>query len=163
MNKLIAILILFSLKSTGCSCTPPDSINDSVYAENDFILKGEILSVNTDSFYHKINVRVITDYKSNIIDSIFEVVTSNGGAACGVRFKQGETWLIFASWHKDTDFGLMAEKAETHLCTRSQNLAGTNSIVFDTEILKGDLAFLEKNLNKPVRKKRRWRRKKIKP
>tara|TARA_B100000795_G_C22463745_1_gene310242 strand:+ start:22 stop:447 length:426 start_codon:yes stop_codon:yes gene_type:complete len=133
----IILLTLISLKSFGCSCDFPNPINDSVYINNDLIVKGQIKQVDTLEENLLIHVKILTNYKSTSTDSIIKILTPIGGSACGLNTKTNEIWLLFGYNYK--------ESIHTNLCTRSQRLTNPKSIVYDKDILKGDLEFLEKN------------------
>jgi|TARA_B110000093_G_C12574427_1_gene247355 hypothetical protein len=139
MQKAIFIILLtfISLKSFSCSCDFPNTINDSVYTNNDLIVKGQIKQVDTLEENLLIHIKILTNYKSTPTDSIVKILTPIGGAACGLNTKIDEIWLLFGYNYK--------ESIHTDLCTRSQRLFKPKSIVYDKNILKGDLEFLEKN------------------
>jgi len=138
-NISIFILFIFSTNVFSCSCDSVGTITNKVFKENQLIALGKVIKVDTTDFQLIVNLKIDKSYYGKT-DSIIQVYTNPGGAACGITAKPDEEWLIFAY--------LNNKKIETDLCTRSKNINNPISIVYDTKFLEKDLDFLNNYIKK---------------
>ncbi|MEM7222606.1 MAG: hypothetical protein AAF495_06485 [Pseudomonadota bacterium] len=93
----LALLLVPSL-AQACRCLPFESTLNA-YEEADRVFSGEVLEVaspEADHFY----VRVVLDerraWKGGDADGEVVILTTSSPAACGVTFRHGVIYLIFA-------------------------------------------------------------------
>ena len=121
MKLLLSISFLFlamgSTQAKACSCAPPAPVKDAL-ATSAEVFSGEVLKVehlsNGNPFASvRVTLRVIESWKGPLE---FEktLFTASNGAACGVYFREGSQYLVYASYGRA---GL-----STNLCTRTKSL-----------------------------------------
>tara|TARA_B110000211_G_scaffold234119_1_gene302500 strand:+ start:1519 stop:1950 length:432 start_codon:yes stop_codon:yes gene_type:complete len=140
MKNLVSVIVIlfFSIQSFGCSCKSLDGIMDEDYDRAQLIVKGKIKKIEIKGYKQVIHVKVIIDYKTALQDSVVEITSYTSGDACGMSFKEGTTWLLFA-YNKGGVFF-------TNMCTRSQRIQTKETGGYKRKFLKEDLTFLEEKL-----------------
>lgn len=81
-------------EALGCSCQPPSSVETEVQ-ESAAVLEGEVVSVTPADSGGMVGVRmrVLRAWKGV---SSPEVVVRTNSLMCGLGFRAGERWLVFA-------------------------------------------------------------------
>lgn len=88
----------------ACSCAAPDSVEAS-FTDSDLVVLAEVLSVReplslgcTVSSADPMSVRleVIEGFAGAEAGDVVTVTTARDGASCGVSFRAGESWVVYA-------------------------------------------------------------------
>lgn len=112
-----SIIFLFSFENaSACSCTGKDS-PCAEYKDADLLFVGTVSKITTvkDKFAYSYNAKFQVE---NLLKGInikrkeIEVQTSTQGTACGYRFQEGRTYLVYAYLDEETNI------YETSICTR---------------------------------------------
>ena len=121
IKKITTIALMFlTTLSFACSCAFEDELSLSDLLRMDYVFEGKVLNVemtnkkNDSSFeFHrkKITLSVLNLYKGQDIRETVEIYTASDGAACGVGFNTGETWIVWAYMNDN--------KISTDICTPS--------------------------------------------
>ena len=132
MIAIIFFVQMTLLYSPNCSCEPPTPLDSVQYNSYDFILKGKVVNVVKDLFEQRVSIEVDKIYKGERKRSVVLIKTAASESECGIYFKKGQTWLVYAYGTRE----LM-----TNLCNRTIQLSsGGSSSVADGE---ADLKYLE--------------------
>ena len=96
----VAILVLAPSDGFACSCpyvweSLADELNWKIKGA-DAIFSGEVLSVTEETRYLSVDFSVVDVWKGDVTEKV-TVVTGRNGGSCGVDFKSGEKYLVFAS------------------------------------------------------------------
>jgi hypothetical protein len=130
---LLSVLIFFSFYCFSCSCIGLGKIDKKQYDSYDLIAKGQIIKIpdEENGFYMKIE----SLYKGEVKSDTVRVFSSNDEAMCGISFKIGEYWLIYAYEKR--------KKFSTGLCTRTKNL-DPNSWRYNEKEISEEIRFLSR-------------------
>lgn len=136
MKNGITLLFLLLLVQTGfcCSCIGENSVKEEV-KRSDLVIVGKILSrdeitlprdennsLGRESERVSFRVLVTSRYKGKIQSDTVTIITGFGGGDCGVRFKVGESYIIYAVEDIFIGYGehtKMPNTFETNSCTRT--------------------------------------------
>ena len=116
--KTILISFLFGASAFACDCAPTANVQRSL-AQSASVFTGRVLKVTQG------NVSACTD-KNKVafeVDRVFKgvksrilvVETGTSGSCCGVTFKEGETYLVYARKFQ--------EGLSTNNCTRTAEVS----------------------------------------
>ncbi|MGB3591112.1 MAG: hypothetical protein WBA16_05435 [Nonlabens sp.] len=118
--------------NTYCSCIDMGVINQNQVDQYDYIATIAVTSVASHDNNLVISATVKQTFKGESVD-IISLTTPADGASCGLSFRNGEEWLLYA--YGDLDH------LSSGLCTRSVRYGIDNTIY--KQRLKQDLAFLK--------------------
>ncbi|WP_442599893.1 hypothetical protein [Neobacillus sp. D3-1R] len=107
---LISIMTINPSNSFACSCAKPLGVKEE-FERSKAVFYGKVMEikdqkVNDGYIVKKVLFEVKTTWKG-VSESQMIIVTGQGGGDCGVKFTQGEEYLIFAndsSIYGDTDY-----------------------------------------------------------
>lgn len=134
MNRFtVALLLIFiSNYSFGCSCIGENSIKNEI-KNRDVVLIGKIISQEEyeekDTLYHnfifkkiKFKIAVIEKLKGEIKTDTISIFTGLGRGDCGINFKIGEKYIIYANYDNEHfNIGKKVDKfLTTNICTRTK-------------------------------------------
>jgi hypothetical protein len=107
---LVLVVLVAAGTSHACTCITP-TIYEAI-DRADSIFLGTVVSVATLDGYKLVSLDVERSWMGSHWNEA-RIVTELEGGMCGVDFRVGESWVVFAS---DTDWP-SAEWSYTHLCT----------------------------------------------
>lgn len=126
---LFLIFLYLPQIADACTCAPyPDDLEKAVtmayekgnsYFEVDVIFLGDVTAIrnrtNGALAQHEVTFSVRNRWKGSIPD-IVSVRTNDGEIACGYKFKEGNSYLVFAHWDEQQ------QQLATFMCdlTRSE-------------------------------------------
>lgn len=115
---LLVVFLFISSKVAACSCEHYNGLDLRQYNGYDLIYKGEVLGVieKREKWEKVIKFSIKKVYKGKTETDTVSLKTGLDEASCGLNFKEGQTWMIFASDNKGNYY--------TGLCTRSKLLNG---------------------------------------
>lgn len=121
------LLCVFTFVSVAqvvaCSCRPPLPMTDVEFFNADLVFIGKITHVNADeeAYRRTATFEIINPLKAIEDMAEVDIITAYQSATCGLSFKEGDLWYIWAS-----DEG---ENFSSSICTRSLRLQedGTSS------------------------------------
>jgi MYXO-CTERM domain-containing protein len=113
-GALLAFVVLSARDASACSCIQPPS--PAVALENsDAVFTARIERVATKGYEKQVVMRVERTWKGSKAGASVTVLTGMGGGDCGVPFKAGTTWLVYAGQHEGT--------LRASICSRTALLA----------------------------------------
>jgi antitoxin component YwqK of YwqJK toxin-antitoxin module len=125
MKKLILflLLVLSSIHfANACSCVPLGQLTIKDFNQTDAMFIGKVKSVKPFPLTDSVNagkVEVVFEvgeaFKGLSRAKDVKIYTQSSSAACGIYFRKGEQWMVFATKY---DTGLHA-----NMCGRSRNIA----------------------------------------
>jgi hypothetical protein len=121
MRLLFAVLLIGLLAAPpalfACSCTPPPPPKEAL-AQSAAVFAGKVTAVEkAGEFEIAVTLEVSQTWKGVKARKV-TLYTANNGAICGVGFKEGATYLVYAHQQKRGDVDVLA----TNLCTRTTSL-----------------------------------------
>lgn len=115
-GALVVNLGMISLAS-ACSCLSPPPPRTAL-EQSHAVFSGKVLSVEKDGdFGVAVTIEVASIWKGDLGKKVV-VYTANNSAACGFEFKEGDSYLVYAS----TDEEAKDKRLTTGLCTRTKGL-----------------------------------------
>lgn len=132
---LFLFLFVISVQVFACSCRPPLSMTDVEFFNADLVFIGKITHVNADeeAYRRTATFEILNPLKVAIDVKEVKIITAYESATCGLSFREGDMWYIWAS-----DEG---ENFSSSICTRSLRLEedGTSPIArFQEDMLAID-------------------------
>jgi hypothetical protein len=113
----LASLLLTSPAVFACKCRPPAPPKDAL-AESFAVFTGKVTSVEkAGEFQIAVTLKVRGVWKG-VKDKEVTLYTANHSAACGVEFKEGVEYLVYADQQKNGDRVALS----TNSCTRTRSL-----------------------------------------
>ena len=120
-NFLIVIAFLLALHDSGlaCSCMPPGKPSEEM-KESAAVFSGRVVEIRrnqrTDDFFARVEAVIeVERVWKGVEKATVSVFTSSDSAACGYGFKEGETYLVYASGDKEG-------RLLTTICTRTRRM-----------------------------------------
>lgn len=115
---LFVIILFISSQAAACSCEYYKSMDLRQYNGYGLIYKGKVISVieKREEWEKIVKFSIKKLYKGQTERDTVTLTTGLDGASCGLNFKEGQIWVIFASASKGNYY--------TGLCSRSKLLNG---------------------------------------
>ncbi|HXG67737.1 MAG TPA: hypothetical protein VNO70_21725 [Blastocatellia bacterium] len=120
-NFLIVIAFLLAVHdiSLACSCVPPGKPSEEM-KESAAVFSGKVVEIRrnqrTDDFFARVEAVIeVERVWKGVEKTTVSVFTSSDSAACGYGFKEGETYLVYASGDKEG-------RLLTTICTRTRRM-----------------------------------------
>lgn len=124
---LICSLLLFSFITSvnACSCAEPLSVEESL-EQAAAVFSGKVIRVKEKKqehgFYGKSVLFEVNEIWKGVEHSQIMIETGSGDADCGIHFKEGVEYLVYA--YEDES------KLKTYLCTRTKELSFAQDDLF---------------------------------
>ncbi len=133
----LTVVMLFLLIgiTSACSCLPWKNVEDKM-DNADYIFSGKVISINTSGVsqdkIQEVKLTIIEHWKPSNVPAITDrtIYASVGsGANCGYNFKQGESYLIYASIDSETGKLMTSSCSSLLLSDAEDEIAQLNEII----------------------------------
>jgi hypothetical protein len=115
---VLTISILGNSLAWACSCAPPPPPKLAMEASS-AVFSGKVVSIETEGEFEKAVTLEVGDVWKGVEAKKVTIYTAKDGAACGVDFKEGTKYLVYATLLKRGD----SKGLSTNLCSRTKPLA----------------------------------------
>jgi hypothetical protein len=137
----LTVLACVASRADACTCIPQDFY--AAYATSSAVFAGEVLDISVsapDPHYLQVatvTIRVETAWKGQPASSTTRVVTAPNGAMCGVSFRVGARYLVYAGASATDDWSVSLCSRTHETSVDDPDLAQLNSRLPDLNLTVG--------------------------